>query len=99
MRGGRPQEQMRPAWARRGRGLTALVGTLSVFALISPAGAGAQSAYLVGASSRSINPNADGTFAGQPVYLGGYGIGGGSPIFKGRAASGILDDGIHVRAF
>ena len=55
--------------------------------------------YLVGAASRSINPDADGTFAGQPVYLGGYGIGGGSPVFQGRPATGILGEGLSVHAF
>jgi hypothetical protein len=55
--------------------------------------------YLVGAATRSINPDPDGTFAGKPVYLGGYGIGGGSPVFEGRPATGILGDGISVRAF
>jgi len=55
--------------------------------------------YLVGVSSRSINPEADGTWRGQPVYLGGYGIGGGSALFSGRPATGVLGDGIHVRAF
>src|SRR5919206_1283491 len=54
--------------------------------------------YLVGMASRSINPDADGTYAGKPVYLGGFGIGGGSPIFEGRPATGVLGDGIHVRA-
>ena len=34
---------------------------------------------------RSISPDPDGTFAGKPVYLGGYGIGGGSPVLAGRA--------------
>ena len=55
--------------------------------------------YEVGIASRSINPDADGTFAGQPVFLGGYGIGGGSPIFEGRPATGILGEGPSVRAF
>ncbi len=55
--------------------------------------------YLVGTASRSINPDPDGTFAGKPVYLGGYGIGGGSPVLAGRPATGILGDGISVRAF
>ena len=55
--------------------------------------------YLVGAASRTINPDADGSFAGQPVYLGGYGIGGGSPVFQGRPATGILGEGLSVRAF
>jgi hypothetical protein len=55
--------------------------------------------YLVGAATRSINPDADGTFAGKPVYLGGYGIGGGSPVFAGRPATGVLGEGLSVRAF
>ncbi len=55
--------------------------------------------YLVGAASRSINPDADGTFAGKPVYLGGYGIGGGSPVFEGRPATGVLGEGLSVDAF
>jgi hypothetical protein len=55
--------------------------------------------YLVGAATRSINPDTDGTFAGKPVYLGGYGIGGGSPVLAGRPATGVLGDGISVRAF
>ena len=55
--------------------------------------------YLVGAASRSINPDPDGTFAGKPVYLGGYGIGGGSPVFAGRPATGVLGEGLSVRAF
>ena len=53
--------------------------------------------YLVGAASRSINPDPDGTFAGKPVYLGGYGIGGGSPVFEGRPATGVLGEGLSVR--
>src|SRR5437763_11104423 len=55
--------------------------------------------YLVGSATRSINPDPDGTFAGKPVYLGGYGIGGGSPVFQGRPATGVLGDGVSVRAF
>src|SRR3954453_2258400 len=65
---------------------------------VLPAAAGAAPGYRVGVAARSINPNADGTFAGQPVYLGGYGIGS-PPVSDGRAATGILGDGIHVRAF
>jgi hypothetical protein len=53
--------------------------------------------YTVGVASRSINPDRNGTYAGQPVYLGGYGIGSG-PILQGRPATGFLDDGIKVRA-
>ena len=59
----------------------------------------AKQPYLVGAATRSINPDPDGTFAGKPVYLGGYGIGGGSPVFEGRPATGVLGEGISVRAF
>ena len=55
--------------------------------------------YLVGAASRSINPDPDGTFAGKSVYLGGYGIGGGSPVLAGRPATGVLGKGLSVRAF
>jgi hypothetical protein len=55
--------------------------------------------FLAGAASRSINPDPDGTFAGKPVYLGGYGIGGGSPVLEGRPATGVLGDGLSVRAF
>src|SRR5436190_22555540 len=54
--------------------------------------------YEVGIAVRSINPGPDGKFDGRPVYLGGYGIGGGSPVFAGRAATGILRDGVDVRA-
>ena len=57
------------------------------------------SGYEVGIGTRSINPDADGTFAGKPVYLGGYGLGGGSPLFEGRAATGVLGPGVQVRAF
>src|SRR6266576_512485 len=54
--------------------------------------------YEVGIAVRSINPGPDGRFDGQPVYLGGYGIGGGSPVFEGRAATGVLRGGVDVRA-
>jgi hypothetical protein len=54
--------------------------------------------YLVGAGARTINPDPDGTFAGKPVYLGGYGIAS-PPLDPGRPATGFLGDGLHVRAF
>src|SRR3954470_5381817 len=54
--------------------------------------------YEVGIAVRSINPAPDGTFGGKPVYLGGYGIGGGSPVFEGRPATGVLRAGVDVRA-
>src|SRR3954467_10646916 len=93
-------------------------------ALISPAAASAKKApkkqqtYRVGMAARSVALDANGSYAGQPVYLGGYGLGNGhvaehfagvdNPGPKpydyglayddGRAASGNLADGIHVRA-
>jgi hypothetical protein len=82
---------------------TAAVLAVAAFLGAAPAASGAlkpaKPRYLVGSATRSINPDADGTFAGKPVYLGGYGIGGGSPVFEGRPATGILGDGISVRAF
>src|SRR5205823_168923 len=89
-------------WAAM-RGIAAGVVVACVVGLGLAGGASARPSkrlgtYLVGVASRSINPDPDGTFAGKPVYLGGYGIGGGSPVFKGRPATGILGDGISVRA-
>ena len=49
--------------------------------------------YRVGVAAREINPGADGRFEGGVVNLGGYGLG------AGRGATGILGDGISVRAF
>src|SRR3954471_7668967 len=53
-------------------------------ALLSPAAATAktpkakkQQTYRVGMAARSVALDANGTFAGQPVYLGGYGLGNG----------------------
>jgi hypothetical protein len=62
--------------------------------LLAPATASADAGccYRVGVAARSINPDADGTFDGQPVYLGGYGFG------PARPATGILGKGVHVRA-
>jgi hypothetical protein len=72
----------------------------ALFLIAAPAASAAlKPQYLVGTATRSINPDPDGTFAGKPVYLGGYGIGGGSPVFEGRPATGILGDGLSVRAF
>jgi hypothetical protein len=89
-----------------GRASTVGIAALAVALLVlaGPVAAGSaglapKPRYLVGAATRSINPDPDGTFAGKPVYLGGYGIGGGSPVFKGRPATGVLGDGISVRAF
>ena len=61
---------------------------------LAPAAASAKDncCYRVGVSARTINPDADGTFDGEPVYLGGYDIG---PV---RPATGILGKGLHVRA-
>jgi hypothetical protein len=82
----------------------ALLAASLVLVAVSPAQAkkvfsSPKAGYLAGAASRTINPDPDGTFAGKPVYLGGYGIGGGSPVFEGRPATGVLGDGLSVRAF
>ena len=60
------------------------------------------SVYWVGIAKRSIDPSANGTFDGQPVYLGGYGFGSGAvgvgPASQqnvytdGRTATGLLKD-------
>jgi hypothetical protein len=76
-----------------------LAVVLVIAAQAAPAAAKPVQPYLVGAASRSINPDPDGTFAGKPVYLGGYGIGGGSPVFEGRPATGVLGEGLSVDAF
>jgi hypothetical protein len=79
-------------------GKLVIAATALVLVLAAP-GFAAERPYLVGAANHSINPDPDGTFAGKPVYLGGYGIGGGSPVLAGRPATGILGKGLSVRAF
>jgi len=89
-----------PAGAQ-GRRAVAFVAALAAMLLV-PALANAKPklpTYFVGEATRSINPDPDGTFDGQPVYLGGFGLGGGGPISQGRAANGILGPGVQVRAF
>ncbi len=57
--------------------------------------------YEVGVARRSIAVGDDGTYAGKPVYLGGYGIGGPSAAGPGlgdRHATGNLGVGPSVRA-
>jgi hypothetical protein len=77
-------------------------GLCAACALVLPATAVAKppprASYEVGVATRSINPDPDGTFGGDTVYLGGYGIGS-EPVFEGRPATGVLGDGISVRAF
>jgi hypothetical protein len=60
--------------------------------------------YLVGAATGSINPPAD-MIARGDFYLGGYGISSGrlagrpeAQVIPGRAATGILGDGVATRA-
>ena len=91
--------------SRRGIRVCALVA-LAVAALGTPADAKPKKppkpkkpSYSVGIATRSINPDPDGSYAGQPVFLGGYGIGGGTPFLAGRPATGILGEGPSVRAF
>jgi hypothetical protein len=102
-----------------------LVPVALLAALLTPAAASAKTpkskapkTYRVGMAARSVGLDANGTFAGQPVYLGGYGLGNGRvgehfagvdnpgphpydlglKYDDGRAATGNLADGIHVRA-
>src|SRR5436190_24211375 len=42
--------------------------------------------YSIGMASRSVAVSANGTFAGKPVYLGGYGLGNGR---VGDSAAGV----------
>jgi len=72
------------------RGLVVLAVVATALSLTGMAQAATPQPYLVGAARHSINPDPDGTFAGKPVYLGGYGIGGGSPVLAGRPATGVL---------
>ena len=76
-------------------------------ALLCPATASAKKTakqtYRVGMAARSVALDANGTYAGKPVYLGGYGLGNGQAIGgisydTGRSATGNLADGLHVRA-
>jgi hypothetical protein len=60
--------------------------------------AGPPLTYSIGLASRSIAPEADGKWKGGKVFLGGYGIGGGSQFLEGRAATGVLGEGPMVRA-
>lgn len=66
------------------------------------AAAATPAVYVVGAAKRSINPDPDGSYAGKPVHLGGYGFGSGGVwdiIGLSRPpASGILGPGIFARA-
>jgi hypothetical protein len=89
--------------------LTRSFALVAAVALLAPAAADARKVkhYEVGMAARSINVQPNGSYAGQPVYLGGYGlgngqaltaVGGGFQYDDGRAATGILADGLHVRA-
>ena len=87
----------------RGIGVRVLASTLCVCALAGSADPAAAKPYPdapryeVGVAKRSINPDPDGTWQGEPVNLGGYGLGG-PPLFQGRAATGILGRGVDARA-
>jgi hypothetical protein len=76
--------------------LTVLAGSLLPTAHADPA----PTQYVVGFAARTINPNADGSFGGEPVYLGGYGFTNGSVTGDTpRTATGILGPGVTARAF
>ena len=57
----------------------------------------AEPRYEVGIGVRSISQDADGSWHGDPVNLGGYGFGG-PPLFPGKKATGVLGRGPDVRA-
>jgi hypothetical protein len=65
-------------------------------ALATASVAAADIRYSVGVGSRSIAVNPDGNYNGQPVYLGGFGLGG--PPIGNRHATGNLGPGPSVRA-
>src|SRR3954468_16620399 len=48
--------------------------------------------YLVGMATRSVALEANGTYAAQPVYLGGYGLGNGH---VGESFAGVKNPGPH----
>src|SRR3954454_616035 len=48
--------------------------------------------YLVGLATRSVALEANGTYAAQPVYLGGYGLGNGH---VGESFAGVKNPGPH----
>jgi hypothetical protein len=109
-----PQERGTPARSENVQGVRRALGPIAVALLALPGVAQAKKTYEVGIASRSVSLEANGAFAAQPVYLGGYGIGngkvgerigttknpqGGFQYDDGRVASGNLADGLHVRAF
>src|SRR5437763_2290869 len=79
-----------------------LVIAIAVPSIAAGAAPDKPSVYWVGIAKRSIDPSANGTFDGQPVYLGGYGFGSGTvgvgPASQqnvytdGRTATGLLKD-------
>lgn len=84
---------------RRAFAACALAAGAALALLAAPATAKPLDAprYEVGFAKRSINPEPDGTWKGETVNLGGYGLGG-PPLFSGRPATGILGRGADVRA-
>ncbi|MFL5913709.1 MAG: hypothetical protein ACJ768_24495 [Gaiellaceae bacterium] len=86
-----------------GKALAARCGALSVKVTAGTASASKDLAadpagcYRMGMAARTISPEANGTWKGAPVYLGGYGFGG-PPVQSGRSATGVLGVGPSVRA-
>jgi hypothetical protein len=80
------------------RHLRLVAFVLAAAALLAPAAATAKkprtrkqpSTYRVGMAARSVSLEANGTFAAQPVYLGGYGLGNGH---VGESFAGIENPG------
>jgi hypothetical protein len=73
-----------------------LLACLFIASLTATSVAAADAHYAVGIAKRSIAVDANGTWKGDPVYLGGFGLGG--PPIGNRHATGNLDVGPSVRA-
>jgi hypothetical protein len=70
---------------------------LALAAMPAAAQAATPATYDVGIAHRTINPTAQQIATGK-VYLGGFGFGS-PPATDGRPATGVLGDGVQVRAF
>lgn len=82
---------------RRHRVRPAFTGAASTRVGVTTLHGVASRCYRVGIGVRTVNPAADGTFDGQVLHLGGYGFGA-NPLTGERKATGILGDGVSVRA-
>jgi hypothetical protein len=80
-----------------------LPALVAVLALAPAAAHAADNTYQVGVGAKSIAVNADGSFGGAKVYLGGFGAGSAKSVhgvsLQDRFATGNLGVGPSVRAF